>query len=127
MTDLPAPLVDRVTALTWFTLDEVPTVNDITVTDITQVGSTVLPGSTTGVNLVFVNAPGVVNITLPLLLLLIVGQRWLIKDTSGLAGTNTITVSGNGYTIDADASFTINANYGDVELQWNGTTMSIVI
>lgn len=35
-----------------------------------------------------------------------------VKDASGGAGTNNITVSGNGHNIDGAASFVINTNYG---------------
>ena len=54
------------------------------------------------------------------------GEIHTIKDASGAAGTNNITVSGNGNTIDGAATQTINTNYGKLTLAWNETEWSIV-
>lgn len=50
-----------------------------------------------------------------------VGRRFLIKDTSGNAGTNNITLMPVGsQTIDGAASAVIDANYGKLILRSNG-------
>lgn len=50
------------------------------------------------------------------------GQTFVIIDGKGDAGTNTITISGNGgQTIGGSSSYLINTNYGSVELQWSST------
>lgn len=54
-----------------------------------------------------------------------VGQSWTIKDESGAAVVNNITVSGNGANIDGAASYPINTNYGSITLYWNGTNFFI--
>ena len=48
------------------------------------------------------------------------GQWWRIKDESGGAATNNITISGNGYNIDGAASVVINTNYGSMDIYTNG-------
>ena len=53
------------------------------------------------------------------------GQSWQIKDESGAAGTNAITISGNGVNIDGASTTTIGNNYGAVELYWNGSQFFI--
>lgn len=55
-----------------------------------------------------------------------IGQQWRIKDESGGAATNNITVSGNGANIDGAANTTININYGSIDIYWNGTAFFIV-
>jgi hypothetical protein len=49
-----------------------------------------------------------------------------VKDSTGTAAANPITVSGNGNTIDGAASLVINVNYGNVRLWWNGTQWRVV-
>lgn len=49
------------------------------------------------------------------------GQVFKIKDISGNALTNNITVSGNGNNIDGSPSGLINTDYGALELLFNGT------
>lgn len=44
------------------------------------------------------------------------GKRFLIVDSTGNAGANNITISGNGNNINGDASYTISNNYGTVEV-----------
>lgn len=51
----------------------------------------------------------------------------IIKDESGTAGTNNITIDGNGAeTIDGAGTYTINTNYGSVTLYSDGTVWYIV-
>lgn len=54
-----------------------------------------------------------------------VGQQWIVKDESGGAGTNNITITakilGVGPDIDGAANAVINTNYGAKTLYWNGT------
>jgi hypothetical protein len=54
-----------------------------------------------------------------------IGQVWTIKDESGVASVNNITVDGNGNLIDGAATFLIDADYGSINLYWNGTNFSI--
>lgn len=54
-----------------------------------------------------------------------VGQLWTIKDESGGAGTNNITISGNGYNVDGSATYVINNNYGSIDIYWNGSAFFI--
>ena len=54
------------------------------------------------------------------------GQRHIIKDTAGLAGTNNITVTPSGKNIDGGASFAINTNYGSITIVYNGVDWSII-
>jgi len=53
------------------------------------------------------------------------GQIWTIKDESGAAATNNITISGNGANIDGAATFVINNNFGAVNIYWNGSAFFI--
>lgn len=50
----------------------------------------------------------------------IAGQWFRIKDESGGAGTNNITLNGNGYLIDGAATAVINTNYGSYDIYFNG-------
>lgn len=55
------------------------------------------------------------------------GQRIVIKDLSGLAGTNNITITPDGIeTIDGAATKVINTNYGSIELLWLGANSAVV-
>ncbi|MFW6377729.1 MAG: hypothetical protein ACOCZ5_03685, partial [bacterium] len=47
------------------------------------------------------------------------GQAYKIKDKTGNALDNNITVSGNGNDIDGNASYTIDTNYGGVEVVYS--------
>jgi hypothetical protein len=128
MSDLPSPLVDVVQPLTWFDLQEGPANVQKTITTITLAGSTTLPLSTTTLNDVYVNAPGLVTIVMPLEVNLAVGQQWVFKDISGQASTNVITIQPNSgeNDIDNQTSFQINFNYGALTITWNGTSFSIL-
>jgi hypothetical protein len=127
MSDLPAPLVDLVPTLSWFTLEE-GSANVLQNTiNITAIGTTPLPPSSGTFTSVYVNAPGLVTIDMPLTAGLVAGQRWAIIDTSGAAGTNAITVSGNGNEISGSPLFVMNIDYGSVVLEWNGSSFSLVV
>lgn len=54
------------------------------------------------------------------------GQRHVIKDSVGSAGTNNITITPSGKNIDGSASTTININYGSVTIIYGGTEWHIV-
>lgn len=56
------------------------------------------------------------------------GSIFFIKDESGAAGTNNITVSVNGgvKTIDGSTSYVINTNYGSLRVYYNGTNYFII-
>jgi hypothetical protein len=72
-----------------------------------------------------VNRAGAVTITIPTLDIT-KGRRygWFIKDESGAAGTNNITIATEGSeTIDGAGTLVISANYGGEELYTNGTNL----
>lgn len=127
MADLPAPLVDVVPLLTWFDLREGNEVSLQAIINLTQAGVSQLPASIATFNVVYCNAPGLLTVQLPRLAGLITGQRWTIKDISGFAGANTITVlSPDGLLIDGGASFLLNLNYGSVSLDYDGTGFALI-
>lgn len=64
-----------------------------------------------------------ITITLPLFPVL--GDAYEIKDTTGNAGTNNITVSGNGTNIDGSSMFVLNQPYASVTLTYTGSTWSV--
>lgn len=128
MADLPAPLVDFIPPLTWFTLQE--GIGNLlkTLTFITASGTTLVPGSATTYNDIYVNAPGAVVLEMPLIIKMFEGQEWLVKDISGQALSNPITlIPGDAYTIEGDSSYTINSNFGGVSFIWNGTGLSVKV
>jgi hypothetical protein len=53
------------------------------------------------------------------------GRSITIKDTSGAAATNNITVNGNGHNVDGSATYTIGTNYGFVTIEWTGTIWAV--
>jgi hypothetical protein len=56
-----------------------------------------------------------------------VGKSFIIKDESGAAGTNNITIDPSGAeTIDGAATFAINTNYGSVTIYTDGTSWFII-
>lgn len=57
---------------------------------------------------------------------LVAGQEWTIKDETGGAATNNITVSGNGANIDGSPTFVININYGAIDLYWSGSNWFVI-
>jgi hypothetical protein len=66
------------------------------------------------------------TITMPLAAGIVAGQSWTIKDESGGAATNNITISGNGANIDNSPTFVININFGAVTIYFNGTNFFII-
>lgn len=127
MSDLPPPLVDLVPSLSWFDLTQgQANVLQNTIT-IQAPGTSQLPLLSGTFQSVYVDAPGLVTISLPLTAQLTPGQRWAIIDTSGAAQTNPITVSGNGNLISGAATFLLSTNFGSVVLEWNGTAFSLVV
>jgi hypothetical protein len=56
----------------------------------------------------------------------VTGMVFIIKDESGGAGTNNITIDGNGANIDGESSVVINKNYGCVAIYWNSTSWSVL-
>ena len=54
------------------------------------------------------------------------GKVYIIKDVSGSALTNNITVTAPGSTIDGQASYILNTDYGSITLVYNGTEWSVV-
>ena len=55
-----------------------------------------------------------------------IGTVFIVKDTSGDASTNNITVTGPGSTIDGAASYVINIDYASVTLVQTSTEWSVV-
>lgn len=53
------------------------------------------------------------------------GQKHTIKDNTGSAGTNNITVTPSGKNIDGAASYVINTNFGAIDIVYNGTQWNI--
>lgn len=67
------------------------------------------------------------TVTLPPIANVQVGRKFEIKDISGAAGTNNITVDANGSeTIDGSLTSVINNNYGSLVIMNNGTSWSIL-
>jgi hypothetical protein len=56
----------------------------------------------------------------------ITGKQYVIKDESGTAYTNHITLSGNGNTIDGSATLTMAANYMSLQVIWTGSFWYII-
>lgn len=54
------------------------------------------------------------------------GKVYIIKDVSGTASTDPITVTAIGHTIDGAASATINTDYGSITLVFDGVEWSII-
>ena len=50
------------------------------------------------------------------------GEIHIIKDITGSAGANNITVAGNGHNIDGAATKTIASNFGSMSVQYNSTS-----
>src|SRR5215831_12614596 len=119
--DLPPPLVDFVPTLKWYTLQAGLGNMLKQITSIVVAGASQLNGSPATYNEVYVNAPGPVTLTMPHDNLLVAGQEWSIKDTSGHALTNNITVVPSGPTdrIDGQPLFVLNSNWSSLTLTWN--------
>lgn len=54
------------------------------------------------------------------------GQKHIIKDSVGSAGTNNITVTPSGKNIEGQASFIMNINYQSITIVYNGTEWSVI-
>lgn len=54
------------------------------------------------------------------------GRIYIVKDATGTATSNNITVDGNGNNIDGASTYVINTNYGSVILQFNGTIWMVL-
>jgi hypothetical protein len=54
------------------------------------------------------------------------GRAYRIKDISGAAGTNNITITPNSGNIDGQSNYVINNNYGSVDVQYTGSQWSIL-
>jgi hypothetical protein len=74
-----------------------------------------------------VNFAGTVSIALPSGSTLVQGKFMIIKDESGAASTNNITLNANGADrIDGQASVILAINYGSLTLLWNTNHWSII-
>jgi hypothetical protein len=92
----------------------------VTVTDVTTPTYTALA---TDYMLCVDTATNAVTITLPTGIL---GTVYMIKDCSGDADTNNITIQGTGGQLVDGSSATINSPYGNIQLIFNGVEWSIV-
>lgn len=92
----------------------------VTVTDVTTPTYTALA---TDYMLCVDTATNAVTITLPTGIL---GTVYMIKDCSGDADTNNITIQGTGGQLVDGSSATINSPYGSIQLVFNGVEWSIV-
>ena len=92
----------------------------VSVTNVTTSTYTALP---TDYFLCVDTATNAVTITLPTGIL---GTVYIIKDCSGDANTNNITVIGTGGQLVDGSTATINSPYGSISLVFNGTSWSIV-
>jgi len=54
------------------------------------------------------------------------GQKHIIKDNVGSAGTNNITITPSGKNVDGSASYVINTDYGSATIVYNGTQWNII-
>lgn len=73
---------------------------------------------------IIVRTPGSVTINLPANPT--TGMRYLVKDGDGDSGSFPITINGNGHTIDDQATYTIQSNYGFAGFLYNGTGWSVI-
>ena len=92
-------------------------------TNIITASYTVNSGSTPD-KVVLCNASAPITVTLPLSPN--AGDTYKVKDKSGAANTNNITVSGNGNNIDGATSFVMNRNYQSAELIYDGSVWNIL-
>jgi hypothetical protein len=73
--------------------------------------------------IVDVNVSSAASITLPSP---IIGGIYKIKDNSGAAATNNITISAGLKTIDGASTYVINTNYGCIEVVYNDTEWNVI-
>jgi len=69
-----------------------------------------------------VNVAGPSSIILPTS---VVGKVFVVKDVSGNAFTNPITITAIGHTIDGQNSYVLNVNYGSITLVFTGLEWNI--
>ena len=74
-------------------------------------------------NIVGCNRAGTVGVTLPAVA---IGRLITIKDESGSASTNNITITPASGLIEGNASYTLNINYGSITTYCNGTNWFII-
>ena len=55
-----------------------------------------------------------------------IGKVYIVKDVSGTAALDPITITAVGHTIDGSASATINTNFGSVTFVFNGANWNII-
>ena len=67
---------------------------------------------------------GVITVTLPATPS--TGITYQIKDTTGQAATNNVTINGNGTNIDNASTFVMSVAYGSITLVFTGTVWSII-
>lgn len=70
-------------------------------------------------DLILVNHTAIVDITLPATPE--EHKKYTVKDKSGSASTNAITVKGNGNTIDGMSTLIINSNFGSIDFIYDGS------
>lgn len=88
--------------------------------------ATVSPDTVTNADAIVVyelTVPAPVAVTLPVGT---AGHIFYLKDGTGDAATNPITVTPTAGTIDGAATATINTNFGALTLVWNGTAWNIL-
>lgn len=71
------------------------------------------------------NRAGTIGITLVSAVGLGLGRRIIVKDNSGAASTNNITITSSGANIDGAATYVISTNYGSITLIYNGTQWNV--
>lgn len=104
----------------------VATVSPPTLDPFTSINAAASPYTVGGTDLDIgvVTSSGAVTINLPLSPA--TGRRLVIMDASGLAGTNNITIQGNGHNINAASSLVLNTNYAGKMLIYNGAFWNII-
>ena len=107
----PGPLIPALTAQTGYQVN-----NYRQVTDSAQVlGTDYIIGVGSTASTYTMTLPAAIN----------PGQTWIIKDESGGASGNNITVSGNGNNIDGAATYPITTDYGAVTIYASGSQYHI--
>lgn len=70
------------------------------------------------------SSAGAITVTLPAAPA--VDDEFTVKDSGGDAGTNSITVDGDGNSIDGAATSVIGTDYGALKVKWNGDEWSVL-
>lgn len=71
-------------------------------------------------------AGGAFTVTLPVISTVPAGRVFVVADSGGVAGTNNLTISGNGSNINGSASLVLYNNYAAVMVQSTGTQWIII-